>query len=313
MVIKLNIKVVFMGTPEFAVPILGSLIKNTNVVLVVTQPDKMVGRKKEIKESPIKSLAKKNNIPVFQPVKIREEYEEIINLKPDLIVTCAYGQIIPSTVLDIPRLGCINVHASLLPKYRGGAPIHHAVINGEDKTGITIMYMDKSMDTGDIIAMKSIPIELSDTVESMHLKLSKLGAELLEKTLPSIVNSTNKRIPQNNSEASYAPTIKREDEHLNFNTSALNIYNKVRGLNSWPLANLILDGEEIKILEGYIGDTTKIEPSKIVDIKKDAIGISTEDKIYYITKLKPAGKKVMTARDYLNGQNKENLKGKKVK
>ena len=152
------IKTVFMGTPEFAVPILDTLIKNTEVVLVVTQPDKYVGRKKVLTYSPIKNLALEHNIPVFQPVRIKVDYETIKEYHPDLIVTCAYGQIVPKEVLDIPRLGCINVHASLLPKYRGGAPIHHAIMDGETKSGITIMYMDIGMDTGDMIVKKEIPI-----------------------------------------------------------------------------------------------------------------------------------------------------------
>lgn len=307
------IKTIFMGTPDFAVPILETLINNTEVVLVVTQPDRMVGRKKILTPSPIKEMAIKNNIPVFQPEKIRIEYEEIKKYKPDLIITCAYGQIIPKTVLDIPPLGCINVHASLLPKYRGGAPIHHAIINGEEKTGITIMYMDESMDTGDIIFMKEIPILESDTVESMHEKLSDLGAHMLEEVLPSIINKTNKRLKQNNEEATYAPTIKREDEHLNFTSSAKDVFNKVRGLNSWPLANTLINEEEVKVLEGYIGEMTNEEPGIIVNIKKDAIGIACSDKVYYITKIKPFGKKIMFVKDYLNGINKEKLLGKKVK
>lgn len=307
------IKTIFMGTPDFAVPILETLIKNTEVILVVTQPDRIVGRKKVLTPSPIKELAIKNNIPVFQPEKIRIDYEEIKKYQPDLIVTCAYGQIIPKSVLEIPSLGCINVHASLLPKYRGGAPIHHAIINGEEKTGITIMYMNEGMDTGDIISMKEVPILENDNVESMHEKLSKLGAKMLEETLPSIINKTNQRIKQNNEEATYAPTIKREDEHLDFASSAKDIFNKVRGLNSWPLANTLINDEEIKVLEGYIGENSNGEPGTIVNIKKDAIGIACSDKIYYMTKIKPFGKKIMLVKDYLNGINKEKLLGKKVK
>ena len=166
------IKTVFMGTPEFAVPILDTLIKNTEVVLVVTQPDKYVGRKKVLTYSPIKNLALEHNIPVFQPVRIKVDYATIKEYHPDLIVTCAYGQIVPKEVLDIPRLGCINVHASLLPKYRGGAPIHHAIMNGETKSGITIMYMDVGMDTGDMIVKKEIPIEEHDTLGSLSDKRS---------------------------------------------------------------------------------------------------------------------------------------------
>lgn len=309
----MRIKTIFMGTPDFAVPILETLMEDTEVVLVVSQPDSYVGRKKVLTASPVKEKALANNIPVFTPTKIRDDYEELKKYNADLIVTCAYGQILPASVLEIPRLGCINVHASLLPKYRGGAPIHHAIINGETETGITIMYMDKGMDTGDIIAIEKIPITANDTVESMHDKLSILGASLLKKTLPSIIEGTNKRIKQNDKEATNAPTIKREDEHLDFNLTAKEVFNKVRGLNSWPLANMILDNEEIKVIEGFIGNITSKEPGTICDITKEAIGISCSDKIFYITKLKPFGKKAMSTKDYLNGIKKEELLGKKVK
>jgi len=281
--------------------------------MVVTQPDRFVGRKKELIYSPVKNKALENNIPVFQPEKIRINYEEIKKYNPDLIVTCAYGQIVPKEVLDIPKLGCINVHASILPKYRGGAPIHYAIINGEEETGITIMYMDIGMDTGDIIEIEKIKIEDNDTVETMHDKLSILGANLLEKVLPEIITRTNNRIKQNDEEATYAPTIKREDEHLNFNKCAKEVYNKVRGLNSWPLANMFLDDEEIKVIEGYIGEETKEIPGKIVKVTKDAIGVACSDKIFYITKIKPFGKKTMLVKDYLNGVNKDKILNKIVK
>lgn len=302
-----------MGTPEFAVPILERLIKNTEVVLVVSQPDAYVGRKKVLTASPIKLKAQEFNIPVFQPEKIKIDYDELKKYNADLIVTCAYGQILPVEVLKIPRLGCINVHASLLPKYRGGAPIHHAIINGEKETGVTIMYMDKTMDSGDIIKQKSLSITDKDNVETLHDKLSTLGAMLLEETLPSIVNGTNERIKQDEEKVTFAPIIKREDEHLDFHKRAIDVFNQVRGLNSWPLANILLNDEEIKVVEGYIGEETRIEPSKIVDIKKDAIGVSCSDKIYYITKLKPSGKKIMLTKDYLNGVKKEELLKKIVK
>ncbi len=309
----MQIKTIFMGTPDFAVPILDALMRMTKVELVVSQPDAYVGRKKVLTASPVKLYALTHNIPVFTPNNIKKEYEELKKYKADLIVTCAYGQIVPKEVLELPKLGCINVHASILPKYRGGAPIHHAIINGEKETGITIMYMDIGMDTGDIISLKRIPINKEDTVETMHDKLSQLGANLLEETLPSIIASTNNRVKQNNEEATYAPTIKREDEHLDFNLTAEEVFNKVRGLNSWPLANLLIDNEEIKVIEGFIDNTTNKEPGVICDIKKDAIGISCCDKVFYITKLKPFGKKAMTTKDYLNGVKKEELLGKKVK
>ena len=306
------IKTIFMGTPEFAVPILDTLIKNTEVVLVVTQPDKYVGRKKVLTYSPIKNLALKHHIPVFQPVRIKEDYETIKQYQPDLIVTCAYGQIVPKEVLDIPKLGCINVHASLLPKYRGGAPIHHAIMNGDSKTGITIMYMDIGMDTGDMIAKREISIEEDDTLGSLSDKLSKLGASLLEEVLPSIIDGTNKREEQNSGDATYAKIIKREDEHLDFHKTALEVDRKVRALNPMPYANVLLNDEEIKVIEGYIGEKTGGKTGTICDITKDAIGIACSDKIYYITKLKPFGKKEMMVKDYLNGIDKDKLKSSVV-
>ena len=167
-----KIKIVFMGTPDFAVPVLEGLIENYDVIGVVSQPDKRVGRKQELVNTPIKEVALKHNILVLQPVKIKEEYEEVLKLNPDLIVTCAYGQIIPKVILDAPRLGCINVHGSLLPKLRGGAPIHWAIINGHEKTGMTIMYMDVKMDSGDIISQRETKIEETDNLESLYNRMS---------------------------------------------------------------------------------------------------------------------------------------------
>lgn len=174
-----------------------------------------------------------------------------------MIVTCAYGQIVPKGVLDIPRLGCINVHASLLPKYRGGAPIQHAIMNGEKETGITIMYMDEGMDTGDMIDSEKVLIDSKDTLSTLSLKLSKTGAELLERVLPSIIDGTNKRVKQDDHMATYARIIKREDERLDFHKKALEIYNQIRALNIEPLANFVLNGEEIKVIEGYVGEDAK--------------------------------------------------------
>lgn len=303
-----NIKVIFMGTPEFAVPILEALCENTNVVMVVTQPDKEVGRHHELVPTPIKKVALEHQIEVFQPTKIKEEYEKIISTGADLIVTCAYGQIIPEAILNAPRLGCINVHASLLPKLRGGAPIHHAIIDGETKTGITIMYMDKKMDTGDIISQKEYQIKESDNVGTLHDILSQMGKELLLETLPSIIEGTNTRTPQNHDQATYAWNITREEEHIDFNKPAKEIYNKVRGLYPWPTANTIINGTEVKILECFIGEKeSTLSSGTICEINKDNIGICTKDKIIYITKVKPFGKKTMPALDYINGLNKEKV------
>ena len=243
-----DLKVIFMGTPVFCVPILEELIKETNVVAVVTQPDKEVGRKHEISFSPIKKVAIKNNIKVLQPVKIKEEYEDVTSLNPDIIITCAYGQIVPLAILNCPKYGCINVHASLLPKLRGGAPIHKAIINGYDKTGITIMYMDKGMDTGDMIAKEEVKIEDNDTAESLHDKLSAISVPLLMKTLPSIINGTNKREKQNDADATYAYNVSREEEHVSFDKSSKDVYNQIRGLNSWPGAYAVLDDKTLVIV-----------------------------------------------------------------
>lgn len=312
MVIKLkNLRVVFMGTPDFAVPVLEKLIENTNVCLVVTQPDKEIGRHKILTPTPIKKVALEHNISVFQPRKIRNDYEPIIDAKPDIIITCAYGQIIPKILLDLPRLGCINVHASLLPYLRGGAPLHHAIIDGYKKTGVTIMYMDETMDTGDIINSVTYEIKDTDNVGNVHDNLSIMGADLLIETLPSIVNGTNKRLKQDNDKATYAYNISRSDEHLDFNDSGINIERKVRGLNPWPLANTIFDDEEIKVISGYFvkGKST---PNKVNIATKDALGIGCSDGIYYITALKPSGKKVMDIKSYLNGVDKDKLLAKKI-
>lgn len=307
-----KLKIVFMGTPEFSLPVLTGLIENYDVIGVVTQPDKEVGRGHEVKFSPIKELALAHNIKVIQPVKIRNEYEEIINLKPDMIVTCAYGQIIPKVLLDLPKYGCINVHASLLPKYRGGAPLHRVVINGESKTGVTIMHMDEGMDTGDIITTREIIIENSDTVGTIHDKLSVLGKELLIDTIPSIINGTSIRIKQNNDEATFAPVIKREDELLDFNKTSREVYNKIRGLNPFPVSYAILDSKVVKIYSSYIKDniyTTK-KNGEIVRIYDDGIGVSTSDTEIVITEIKPEGKRKMQVKDYLNGIDKDSLIGK---
>lgn len=307
-------KVIFMGTPEFAVPVLQTLIDNTQVVLVVTQPDKLVGRNKVLTPPPVKQLALENNIEVFQPTKIREDYERITSLNADLIITCAYGQIIPEEILNNPRLGCINVHASLLPRLRGGAPIHHAIIDGEEKTGITIMYMDKKMDTGDIISTVEYKIKDTDNVGTLHDELSKLGSELLLQTLPSIVDGTNNRKPQNHDEATYAWNIKREEEHVTFNRPSKEILNQIRGLNPWPTANAIILDQEVKILEAYIGEKdSKLSPGIVCEINKDNFAITTNDKIIHITKVKPFGKKIMDARDYINGMDREKFLNSIVK
>lgn len=302
-------RIVFMGTPDFAVNVLDGLIKNykDNIVGVVSQPDKRVGRHQVLTNTPVKELALKHNIEVIQPIKIREDYKGVLDLEPDIIITCAYGQIIPSEILDYPKYGCINVHASLLPKLRGGAPIHKAIIDGYSVTGVTIMYMDKAMDTGDMISKVEVPILDSDNLESLHDKLSDAGTKLLLDTLPSIFDGTNERIPQNSDEATYAYNIKREEEHIDFNKSSLEIFNLIRGLSPMPGANCLLDGVEFKIYESFISKDYNGECGEIVDIVKNGIVVKTLDGSITITSLKPSGKSRMDAASYINGVGKKIL------
>lgn len=307
-----DLKVIFMGTPVFCVPILEELIKETNVVAVVTQPDKEVGRKHEISFSPIKKVAIKNNIKVLQPVKIKEEYEDVTSLNPDIIITCAYGQIVPLAILNCPKYGCINVHASLLPKLRGGAPIHKAIINGYDKTGITIMYMDKGMDTGDMIAKEEVKIEDNDTAESLHDKLSAISVPLLMKTLPSIINRTNKREKQNDADATYAYNVSREEEHVSFDKSSKDVYNQIRGLNSWPGAYAILDDKNIKLWSSSITNNKYDKtPGTIINLDKNGLCVATKDGSVLIKELQIPGKKKMSIKDFINGNKKEDYVGKR--
>ncbi len=308
-------RIVFMGTPEFAVPVLEGLIENYEVVGVVSQPDRRVGRHQELVETPIKKIALEHNIPVFQPLKIRDDYAEILELNPDVIITCAYGQIIPKVILDYPKYGCINVHASLLPKLRGGAPIHKALIDGYKTTGITIMYMDVKMDDGDIISQREIEITDSDNLESLHDKLSVMGKELLLDTLPSIIEGSNDRIKQNEEEVTFAYNIKREEEHIDFNKTKREVFNLIRGLCPVPSANAILDDLEVKIYSSIIGDRSfeNKKNGEIVDISKRGISVKCSDGEIIITELKPFGKKRMDATSYVNGIGRDKLLGKVFK
>ncbi len=309
-----KIKVIFMGTPNFAVPILESLIKEYNVILVVSQPDREKDRKGNLLETPIKKIAQDHNIKVFQPSKIKDEYQEIIALKPDIIITCAYGQIIPKVILDCPKYGCINVHGSLLPKLRGGAPIHHAIINGDKKTGITIMYMDQKMDAGDIISQKEILINDDDNLDSLYLKMSKLGAELLMKTIPLIISGKNSRIKQNENEVTFGYNITKEEEKIDFHKSSKNIHNLIRGLSSTPGAYCFIDNKRMKVYSSQLTDKkSSQEEGTILNIDDDGIYVSTCDNIIRLTEIKLEGKKRCTVKEFKNGINIKEYIGKVLK
>lgn len=311
--VKKELQIIFMGTPTFAVPILEGLLENYKIRAVITQPDKKIGREGKIIYSPIKEIALENTILVLQPENIGEALEEIRTLNPDLIITCAYGQILPYEILKMPRLGCINVHASLLPKYRGGAPIHRAIIDGEKETGVTIMYMNETMDGGDIISQEAIDIDPEDTASTLHDKLSLIGRDLLLETLPSIIKGTNDRIKQDSSKASYGFVIKREDERIHFNTTKRQVYNLVRGLNSWPGAYCMIDGKILKVWECYITDNffPELFDGQITEIYKDGFGVKVSNGEVVFTEVQLEGKKRMSAAEFIRGvENKGSLVGK---
>lgn len=308
-----NLKVIFMGTPEFSLPVLEGLNSKYNVVMVVCQPDKPSNRG-VVQYSPVKDFAIKNNIKVFQPVNVKNEYHEILSEKPDLIVTCAYGQIIPKEILDYPKYGCINVHASLLPKLRGGAPIHRAIIEGHKETGITIMKMKEKMDAGDIISQVKTEILDDDTVGTLHDKLSVLARDLLLSTIPNIISGNINLVRQNEEEATFAWNIKREDEKIDFSKTTREIYNQIRGLNPWPGAYVILSGRIIKIWASRYGDkffNEEVLNGQIVELYKDGIGVKTSNGEIIITELQLEGKRRMLANEFMNGVvNKELLVGR---
>ena len=309
-----KLKVVFMGTPTFAVTILKELIEKTNVILVVSQPDREKDRKGNIIPTPIKQIAIDNNIEVYQPAKIKEEYDKIISLNPDIIITCAYGQIIPEIILNYPKYGCINVHGSLLPKLRGGAPIHHAIINGDKLTGITIMYMDKLMDSGDIISQKKLPILETDNLDSVYDKMSELGAKLLIETLPTIIDGTNQRIKQNSSEVTFGYNITKEEEKINFAKSSIEIYNQIRGLSSVPGAYCILDDKRLKVYDSEITEKkSTTQYGTITNIDKTGIYVNTNDFIIKLKDIKLEGKKRCLVKDFINGIKIEEYIGKVLK
>ena len=307
-----DIRIVFMGTPDFSVPVLEGLIEHYQVVGVVSQPDRRVGRKQEVVFTPVKEVAVKHHIPVFQPEKIRKNYDDILALHPDIIITCAYGQIIPKAILDYPKYGCINVHASLLPKLRGGAPLHHCIIDGYDKTGVTIMYMDEAMDSGDIISQKETPITDQDTMESIHDRLRVMGRDLLLETLPSILNGTATRMKQNEDEVTYAYNIKREEEYLDFTKTSRELFNQIRGLSPIPGSSCTIGDKDFKVYMARIEkvDTSKKIPGEVLHIYKDGIGIATKDYEIVLTDIKPSGKRRMLASSYVNGIHKEDFIGK---
>lgn len=304
--------IVFMGTPDFAVPILRKLVEaNYSIALVVTQPDRPKGRKKVLTPPPVKEEAVKLGLPVFQPEKIKQEdaLEKLEEIKPDLILTAAYGQILPVRLLELPRLGCVNVHASLLPKYRGAAPIHYAVMNGESETGVTLMYMEQGLDTGAMISKVSVPIEEEDNTGTLFEKLSLKGAELVIQTLPDLLAEQVQAEPQKDEEASYAPMLTREDERIDWHRSARQIFNQVRGLNPWPGAFTTWNNQVMKIWESRVhaetSEASSKTPGTVLQVSADEIIVQAGSGEIALTRIQPAGKKAMDVKDFVQGKSIE--------
>lgn len=309
-------RVIFMGTPEFAVPIVEALSKVHQIVLVVTQPDVYNYKKKEIVFNPVKKWAVTNNIEVFQPEKIRVEYQKILDTKADIIVTAAYGQIVGEEVLNHPRLKAINVHGSLLPKYRGGAPIQRALINGDDKTGITIMYMAKKMDAGDILAQKSIDILDDDNQDTIFEKLSILGSEMINQVIEELDRGVIIPKPQCEEEVTYAWNLTKEDEHIDFNKDARIVFNQIRGLNSNPTGYILFDNLNVKVYSSKVSNKKhNTLPGRIVGINKDSFDISCANgTVVSLLEIQLPSKKRMSVKDFINGQGKKMLEiGKEIK
>ncbi|MGW5888472.1 methionyl-tRNA formyltransferase [Priestia megaterium] len=301
-------KVVFMGTPDFSVPVLQTLLKDGyEVVAVVTQPDRPKGRKRVLTPPPVKVEALKHEIPVLQPEKIRleEEYQQVLAYEPDLIVTAAFGQILPTPILEAPKYGCINVHASLLPELRGGAPIHYSILQGKPKTGVTIMYMVEKLDAGDILTQVEVPIEERDHVGTLHDKLSAAGAKLLSETIPSLVKGEITPVKQNDGEATFASNIKREQEKIDWSRTGEEIYNHIRGLHPWPVAYTTADGQVMKIWWGEKVSASG-KPGTVLSLEEDGFVVATgNETAIKVTELQPAGKKRMDAAQYLRGTSVE--------
>jgi methionyl-tRNA formyltransferase len=301
--------IVFMGTPDFAVPSLKALINEFEVEAVFTQPDKPKGRGKQIAISAVKEVALENNIPVFQPEKLKSDYEtlqKLKDMKPDFIVVVAYGQMLTKEILTIPKYGCINVHGSLLPKYRGAAPIHWAIINGEKETGNTTMFMDTGLDTGDILLKSKVEITDDMTTGELHDIMMEDGGKLLVKTLKGLIEGTIVREKQGETTTDYARMLDKNLAKIDWNQSSTKIKNHIRGLNPWPIAYTQYDGQNMKIYEAKILDEqSSNKPGYILDLSKEGIKVSCGEGTLLIQKIQFAGGKPMYVSEYIKGHDLE--------
>lgn len=298
-------RIIFMGTPDFSVPTLQSLIDSKHqVIAVVTQPDKPKGRGNEMSFPPVKEKALQYEIPIFQPVKVREEpfINTLKELNPDAIVVIAFGQIIPKSILDLPKYGCINIHASLLPKLRGAAPIQWAIINGEEETGITTMFMAEGLDTGDMLLKTVVPIEKEETGGSLHDKLSVIGGDLILETLEQLENGTAIRIKQDDKLSNYVGTLNKSLGNIDFSKPAKEIERLIRGLNPWPSAYTFLNGKMLKIWKASVIEKEYTsQTGVVVEITKDEMIVKTGEGALAFKELQLEGKKRMTTDAFLRG------------
>ena len=295
-------RIVFMGTPQFASKILeGLLINEYNIVCVVCQPDKAVGRKHLLQACPVKQLSNDKMIPVISPENIKNDYQEILEYKPDLIITCAYGQIIPKQILDYPKYKCINVHASLLPKYRGASPIQSALINGENKTGVSLMYMNEKMDAGDILYQESIDIDIHDTNTSLFAKLADLGLKILLEHLPDIFEDNINPIRQDEDLVTYAKKLDKDIEHISFQDQVINVYNHIRGLLDEPGCYFMIKDRKYKIIKAFYEISDAVNPNTFIGLENDYLRLDCLDGYIKVYEIKPEGKNVMNSKAFHNG------------
>lgn len=302
------LKIIFAGTPEFGLPCLEALAKkNVIIQAIYTQPDRPAGRGRELQASPIKKWGLEHNIPVIQPpnFKSSEAVQELQNLNPDLMVVIAYGLILPKSVLDIPKYGCINVHASILPKWRGASPIQHAILNGDAETGVAIMQMDIGMDTGDYYQIAKTTIREHDNAKTLHDKLASLAIQPLLETISNI-DKNLKPTKQDDSKATYAPKISKQDAAIDWSQSALDIANLIRAFNPWPLAYTNANSTRFQVIQAKAISLQHTEqPGKVLEINKDGILVSTNDnQALLINEIKLPGKKTSKIADYVNSNNK---------
>ena len=295
-------RVIFMGTPDFAVPCLARLVEISDVVAVVTQPDRPKGRGQKLLPPPVKVFAQEHGIAVYQPVRVKApDFVDVLRgLAPDLIVVVAFGQILSKEILSLPPLGCINVHASLLPRYRGAAPMQWAIVRGEKETGVTTMFMDEGLDTGDMLMRETLPITQAMTAAELHDAMMKLGADVLERTIFSLSEGTLKRTPQDDALSTYAPLLDKEVGRIDWKKSAQEIHDLVRGLNSWPGAYTMLTGQKFKIWRTRLAEGTA-KPGEIVSVTKQGLLVGTGEGMLEILELQAPSKKKMAAGDYVRG------------